>query len=439
MISRNTSTTKGGFVSVLLLGAATALACAETERVAYSFVDGNEGGVAVVEIDSETGRIIGQKKLFSAPEARKADKLRTFDRDRGLALVSPTKKGPHVFLVDMDGLATYRSLELPARPDELRISGNVAIATCEKDKIALIDLSSGRVREWDANDLLNPPGNEAEDVLVSVKRQLAVMSFQKDGDQGNKLGSRIVVFRLPDMSVAADLLLPRDHEDLHIESDNTAQGPNPEVLFVSEPVDRLIATLDLYGAVAVMDWEAATQGRLQNLWYLTTSLDDSWGTAFPDRAMLVYMGGNPYALVCNAGKVGGSVMVSLRRRQVVWRAATPPGLEKPVFVGHVGCAFSVCSGKTKVRIDGKISKTNNPQSGVYVFDLSSSEAVKRQEVLVVPSETPLLRIAPTASKRWLILAGGDEAANTLYVFDPFRKQFVDSQSSIGDLKQFASS
>ena len=422
-----------------LVVVSTESASAETEQVAYSFVDGDTGGVAVLEVDVKTGKIVGQKKLFASTSAGKAGKLRIYDRDQGLVLLNPSKNGPHLFLARMDGRSPVKPITLSAKPDELRVGGEMAIATCEKDRIVVIDLKRGvQKEEWDADKLLDPPGNEAEDVLVSVKHQVAVLSFQKDGAKGNKLGSRVVILRLSDHKVVADLRLPRDRPGLHIPGDNTAQGPCPEVLFVSEPVDRLIATLDLYGAVAIMDWKSATMGELKHLTYLSTAPDETWGTAFPDRAMLVYLGGNPYSLVCNSGKIGGSAIVSLRNREIVWRAHTPPGLEKPIYVGPVRKAFSVCSGKTKQRKGNKITKTMNPKPGVYVFDLSSAAAVKRKKVEVIPSDQPLLKITLTTSKKWLVLAGGAEKADTLYVFDPRKKQFVDSQPSVGALQQFAS-
>ena len=66
--------------------------------------------------------------------------------------------------------------------------------------------------------------------------------------------------QLPELKRLADVRLPRTHPELHIEGNLKEQGPSPEIVLVSEQTNTLLVTLDLYGAVAMMDWSPMQAG-----------------------------------------------------------------------------------------------------------------------------------------------------------------------------------
>ncbi|OHB79246.1 MAG: hypothetical protein A2W31_08725, partial [Planctomycetes bacterium RBG_16_64_10] len=302
--------TKHGYVGLAIALAAVYLvagvACGELAELAYSYRNDRAGGVALLQIDTDSGTIVDQRVLLETATCGHPNKLRrTADRQL-FVLANESDREPHMFLAARD--ETKRpAITLPAMPDELRVTDHLAIATCDDDWIALVDLQQGEVvGRWNVGKLLAPPGNMPESVEVAPAATHAVVSLQKDSAKGKKFGSRLAIFTWPAMQLVADIRLPRTHPELHIPGNLQEQGPCPEVVFVAESTDTLLTTLDLYGAVAVMDWSAAKMGTLANCQYLPTSMDGAWGTAFPDRATLFALAGQPHVLVCNAGAGGGA-------------------------------------------------------------------------------------------------------------------------------------
>jgi hypothetical protein len=220
------------------------------------------------------------------------------------------------------------------------------------------------------------------------------------------------------------------------------QGPSPEIVLVCEASNTLFATLDLYGAVAVMDWDAAQAGRFSDWKYLPTSLDESWGTAFPDRASLVQVGTHPCVLVLNAGPAGGATLVDLAGRKVAARWRVPPGLEKPVVFPGQSKAYSVCSGKTKARSDEQeeLDKDYTPGRSVYAFDFGPDHQSTATRLQESPLQYYLIRLAGVLGPRGpllLLAAGADpEQADTILLYDPSRKEVLDRLPAAGPIGQF---
>jgi hypothetical protein len=422
-----------------LLVLSSAGASAETVDVAYSFHHKQGGGIAMVSVDTKTGRFVDSKTLLADKECRQPEKVRRTADGQTLLLTNETSKGPHLFLVPGEGAAEWREVDLPGQPDEARVVGDFALVTCDNDSLAWVDLQRGTVAKvWDAEKQLTPPGNAPQDVLILEGGREALVSFQKDSNKGKKLGSRLVLLSLPDLTTLVDVPLPRSRPDLHIRGNRQEQGPSPEVLLFSKSANSLVVTLDLYGAVALLDWPSVRAGAVGVHRYLSTSLDGSWGNAFPDRAKLIELKGRPFVLIFNAGPEGGAVLVDITRGEIVRRWKTPPGLEKPVFLPGVDRAVTVRAGKIKQRKGSEVEKTYDPGDSVYVFDFSSGSDPAQFELRVLPQDGIVTAVTAIAGAETpiVLLATGREEANRLRTFDAAREMRLDECEAPGAVRRF---
>ena len=417
--------------------------------LAYSFRRNGGGGVALIRIDDTTGRIVDDRVLFESEECNRPEKLRRDAERRQYVLTNETDKkaGPHVFIVSENAAAATKSMALPSIPDEVRLRFGQALVTCDGDWLVQIDLQFAKiVKQWDAGEIVDPPANGPQDILFfedgdesDSGRSIVVLSFQKDSRKGKKKGSRIVAFRWPEMSVIADARLPRNRPDLHIRGNKKESGPGPEIVHISKNTNRIFATLDLYGAVAFGELDRFLRGE-EVIWkYLSTSIDGSWGNAFPDRMSAFRYDDAEVAFVANSGTSGGTALFDLAKRSLVWRCASPAGLETPIYVPNQAKVYSVCSGKQKARARRETEKTFIPQQGLFVFDLSKQKS-NAPCFTQVPTDKFMFRIARVgpAEKPWIVLAGGHGSPDTLMVFDPRAGRFVDDRPASGALMRFES-
>lgn len=414
---------------------------ADIQEVAYSFTDDDGGGIAIVQIDDAAGKIVGGRTLFHDDDCCEPQKVRSAAGGRILVVTNESEDDPGLFLTGTAPSTPLRHVRLSGVPDELRVTGSFGLVTCDDDTLAWVDLARGRVaRGWSAEYQLRPPGNAPEDVLIFAQGQRALVSFQKDSKKGVKFGSRMALIRLPDMETMADLRLPRNRPDLHIAGSNKEQGPSPEVMLVSESTNTLLVTLDLYGAVALMDWSSAKEGQITGLTYVPTSLDGSWGNAFPDRVSLIEVGGHPYALVCNAGEAGGAVLVDLPQRRIARKWKVPPGLEKPVYLDQHRLAVSVCSGKIKRRARDGLEKDEEPRRTIYFFDFAGPIDAPHAHLQEVPLDVFARRLTAVASPtgRFVLIASGREEKimDQLLLLDAVKKEVLDRVRAAGDISRF---
>jgi len=428
-----------GIALALILLVIPVTARGEVLETAYSFRNAQGGGLAVVAVDAQSGRIVQQRVLFESAECTQPNKVRRAGQLGVLVVTNERSEGPHLFLAPGDGGNAAQPIELADQPDELRVAGTFALVTCADDSLALVDLHSAQVvRTWQADQQLDPPGKSPEDIHILPDLGHAVVSLQKDSKTGKKLGSRLVVLTVPELQQLADIRLERSHPELHIEGNGQQQGPSPEVVVVSEPTNTLLATLDLYGAIVVMDWSEAKAGRMSNWQYLSTSLDESWGSAFPDRVSLVQE--CTHALVINAGPQGGAVTVDMAARKVVHRWQVPPGLEKPVTISRLGSAYSVCSGKVKFRGELDVEKRSEPGRAVYAFDFRppGQQQPERPEVQTFDQFVTRVAALDSPHRSLLLLAAGTkgDAVDTLMVYDPVQRRVSDQQPAVGMIGQF---
>ena len=407
-------------------------------EVAYSFRQGDgPGGIAVARVDTKSGKILGQTIVFERQSCNRPKKLRYVAGERLFVLSNESKAGPHVFLIQTQAgrQADVTDLTLGLdQPDELRVAGGFALVTADDDFIYKIDLERKAViAVLDPANLFDPDANAPQDIFILPDMKHAVISFQKDSQTGRKKGNRLAIFSYPDLALVADIQLKRDHPKLHIAGNKKEQGPGPEIVHVSPSTNTLLTTLDLYGAVAVMDWDAARSGRNPNCKYLSTSRDDRWGISFPDRALPLPDG--RHVLVSNAGAEGGVVWVDLKRRAIVGKASVPHGLDTPVYIAGLEKAYAACPGKIKVKNGqkGVVTKEYEPQAALYVLDLKAATA---RAVATDPHRT--FALAPVAiDSDILIAAVGDKTATKLLTFDVRHERVMDVQPVKGTIEQFA--
>lgn len=426
-----------GLLLLLLQLVIGSTATADLEEIGYSFWNEGSGGIAVAIVEPTTGRIVDSKVLLDSPKCRMPLKVRRTDQNE-LVVTNVAKDDPKLFIVDVQGIRATREVMLPALPDELRIAGNQGIVTCEADILAVVDIAKARVKtSWDVGKIYKPKANGPQGIFITPDQRYAVVAFQKDSKSGKKLGSRLAIYELPKMLRVADLLLPRNRPELHIQDSPKDQGPGPEIVFVSG--NTLFVTLDLYGGVGFMDWPAAIKNDVHNWSEISTELGGAWGHAFPDRTCPVTLGQHRGILVCNAGKLGGVVLVSLDRRQIIWKRQAPPGLEHPVFLPQLRKAYSVCSGKIKQRQDNAVMKSYSPQKSLYVCDFSTREAIADKPVEVIPLGSDFaMRIARVGKTPLLLIATGTkaEAPNQLTTFDPRNNAILDRKPAVGTIGRF---
>lgn len=401
-------------------------------RLYYSFRSEEGGGLASLKVDEASGAIVAHERLFVDARLTMAKKLR-FDADgERLAVTSEGEEAPFMFITKVSGDEPLEG-RIDAMADELRPWAQFWVSTCGDGRVSLVKSRSGKIhRSWNGRASLSPPGHRPEDVILLPDGLSALVSFQKDGKKGRE-GNRIVLLDLPRMTCTADLRLPRDHPELHVADDPKMAGPGPEVLLASKEANCILVTLDLYGAVAMFDLDGARKGKRVNWQVLPTSPDGSWGTAFPDRAVLLPVAKGRFALVANAGGCGGLLLFDLASRSLLRRWDVGSGLEAPVWLEGLEAAVSVRSGKHKRRMGDVIEKDYRPGKDLWVFPVGrarqSAEARSRRFDLGV--KTFLVEAVDPQGCDLLVVFGGEDGADELLVVDPIDGRVLDRQPCLG--------
>lgn len=404
----------------LLCGVCLAILSTPAQAVVFYYTHGKEnGGLARIAIQDQTGQWQGHQALEGPG----------FDQPKKLAI---TQDGGHVVVTsdESDRVWFYQLGNAPKFVKELQLGGETTDVALIGDKMMLtageglfywIDPKQATIEKtWNAEKELSPSGRKGENILPLTDKQVALVSFQKDSKKGKHLGSRLVVFDPQRFDARHDLPLPRDHPELHIAADLREQGPNPEIIFVAPKSNTLALTLDLYGAVAFADLDAALKGEWKNLEYLPVSLDGAWGTAFPDRGLLFETGGRERLLISNASDNGGIVLVDVTERKITQTFPCQAGAEMPVWLPAAKKAVTVVSGKVKARGDtglkNEISGTGND---LLVFDLAPLETGGEATLERIPFEGNLTRVESVSegANQTLLLLCGAEGSQEWLVYD----------------------
>lgn len=386
---------------------------------AFTFSDGPGGGVAELRFDAAQDRIEMPTVLWSDARFAHPGKVRALDGG-GWAAVSEHEDKANLVLLSGKG-EPPQVLDLPGQPDEIRASepGMLLIGSSGGWLHRVNTRAGQRDASWNARDGLRPPGHRVEDILL-LGNFRALLTFQKDSSSGKYLGSRVVIFDPIRMEAAHDLPLPRDRPEVHLAGSRKDQGPGPEVILISESANTVFITLDLYGAVAFADADALLQqGRWNRLDYLPVAEDGSWGTAFPDRAVLVRHGARDYAAVANAGQPASCVLIDLAARRIVARFPTAAGCEPPVVLPALQLLATVESGKSKTRGTTTVEKSQRPGSALHLLHFEATGDFRHERVELGAAA----RLCAAAGERHLLLALDREDGGSDWVlYDPVARR-----------------
>jgi len=413
-------TTLGVFLALCLASVASA-------QVAYSFRASGEGGGGYVHVNPKTGKIESHRLLFREAGCKKAKKVRFTASGSRVAVTAASGKTPSLFIADVEAGGTVLRVALPGEPDELRAVGESYVITCEGGVIALVDGKTGAVRRtWSAATELSPPARNAEDVTVFDNGSKALVSFESE--------HRLIILDLPGLSLRADIKLPFGVDGSGMPGGMRSRGPQPEVVLVSEKGNTILATLDSYGAVGLLDLAVGLEGRVDGAVYEATAPDKSWGTSYPDRAALFAVAGKDYALVTNVGRAGGAVLVDMAGRRIVKRLDVPHGLEKPCYLAGAKVAVAAPAGKLK---GPGVGRTYVPGSAVYLFDFGVAAAAEAVAVENIEIGQKVFYVKPVASANSsiVVLAAGANAPDQVLTFDVKTRQVIDSQPAFGPIKR----
>ena len=414
---------------------------ASADPIYYSF-EADESGIGRLEVDPRTGRVLSHAIVYADAQIRKPSKLAMTDDGRDIALICSTDRGANLVIVTEKGVRPVRTLELSERPEAIQAFGHYFLIAGNDGLVWVVDARQGEiVGQCDVRKDMDPPGRQVEEIYILPGRKQALLSFQKDSRSGRYLGSRIALLDLrPEPVLRYDLPLPRNRPDLHYDpADNRReQGPNPEVMFVSPATNTVAVTLDLYGAVATFDLDAVLeQGQLKNLQYQPTSLDGTWGHAFPDRGVHFRAADREYVLVTNAGPAAGAVMLDLQKRRIIESYDTDIGLEYPIFLLNAQMLVAGPDGKRKQRGSTGLEKSRQPGRELYLWDVSNLKAAGGATLVRLPMDRFVYRTAAVSAEQstMVVAVTGNEKPTELTVIDADTRQVIGDEPALGHVQR----
>ena len=434
---------QGAIIAVLCAAAVVCCGLTPTAIAAelyYSYRNGDVGGAARLKLDAATGKVLAHETIYESRAADRARKLAVTADGRYLILTNSRSDQANLFVTDLHS-PDFRTtaLEFPSEPDEVRIFGTHAVVGGDKGNLCVVDLTIPHiVSRWNSRGTLKPSGHKPEDILILPGQARAVVSFQKDTRGGKHFGSRVVVMELPTLRVVHDLLLPRNRPELHIPGSNRERGPNPEVVFASPETNTLFVSLDLYGAVALADLDAAVNdGRWSKLVYLPTAVDASWGDSFPDRMVRFATQGEEYVFVCNAGPKGGAAVVDLADRAITARVDCRFGLETPTYLPGLQSIVAAPAGKRKSRGAKELDEQSLPGRDVWLFDVSDLNERGQVKTETIELDTLVFRLAALDPEENALVCflTGEKEPDTLVIYDLARRAALSRHPARGAMER----
>ncbi len=347
------------------------------DSVLYVSVQGGEAGGGdkkaggLVEVRQENESIAGVHLLNQAPILRPY-KVAISASGKQIAMAAGDSDMPAVCLF-RPGQGEVGRAELKGGVSDLTYAGEQLIIAASKGLFYRLGSEGAIEAEFSARELLSPPGRKGEHIRILPNEETAVVSFQKDDDDSEAQGNRLVVIDIGSFRPQADVALPRDKPDLHLGDDPKEQGPGPEVIVVFPDLDTLAVSLDLYGGIFFCSLEGLLKGELRETTFVSTGWEGRLGTAFPDRLLGFEWRGQWWLLVSNASPTDGFALLDISKRTVVARFPAAGGAEMPVLQGGRIC--TVLSGKTKRRMEGEVSKETLPRPELMVFELGDPAEV----------------------------------------------------------------
>ena len=377
--------------------------------VLAAFASDRGGGVMRIEMDTAGDPVGEPGVIFHDAGFGAAAKLRVSPDGRYVTLNAAVEGRDNFAIIDLWREAGPRVLRLDFVPEEHRLTADRVFVGGTDGHLDAIELSTGAiVARWNSRRQLRPAGHKPEDLFILGPEGLLLVSHQKDGKKG-RLGSRLVVLRLADLSLVADLALPRDHPELHVSAKEA--GPSPEVIAVDRATSRLVLTLDLYGALAFADLKAVLAGRWANYQTVSTADNGEWGGAFPDKLTGGGGGGRPLAIVSNASTEGGIAVfdVATARRLIVYPTAA--GCAEFVTLDGGKTAATVLAGKRKRVVGDELENITTPGDELFWLDLNGAAAGEPGALTHLRLHAPLLSVAAVPGQpSWVAVARLEPAA-----------------------------
>ena len=402
----------------------------DTAAMYYTYSQGARGGIAETVVDAHSGKILSQNVLLESFFFKNPHKIKRSDCGNYLLATSQHQGVSNLALVDLR-TKQGRLLSVPRTPDDISVFGSKFIIGADDQMCYVLDAETCKItKRWNGKHTLYPEGRRIE-YISTTPDGIAWTSWQKDSSSGRRKGSRIVAIDIATGRTISDLHMPRIFPQLHL-ADLKEQGPNPEIILPSPKTNTMLLSMDLYSGIAFCDLDAMRQGRWKNLTYHCLSTDGSWGTAFPDRALLYSTENNDYVFIANAGKQGGASWIDLRNRQIVQTFSTPPGLETPAVVANGRLLVSPVAGKTKYRFFGEFLEKREPLSQLYVFSVSQGENPRLQmRILSLP--TAAYRAAPVSPTKndLVLLTAGEKTAKELIAIRADTGKIEDRVPAVG--------
>ncbi|MFQ3577862.1 MAG: hypothetical protein SNJ52_02480, partial [Verrucomicrobiia bacterium] len=222
---------------------------------------GDEKSGGLVEVRQE-GDAIGGLRLLNEAPLLQPYKMAGSASGELIALATGDKEEPAVHLFRRgQGAAGHAALK--GAVSDLAFAGEALVVAASKGMFYRINGEGAIEAEFSARKLLTPPGRKGEHIRVLSEGDRAVVSFQKDDDDSEARGNRLVAIDLAKFQPVADVALPRDKPELHLDGDPKEQGPGPEVIVVFPDIDTLAVSLDLYGGILFCSLEGVLKGELR--------------------------------------------------------------------------------------------------------------------------------------------------------------------------------
>jgi hypothetical protein len=387
-------------LGLILLGIAL-----RAEGLLVAYVDNTAGGIVRIDLGPD-GRPIGPAPVvvFQSLDFITAHKLRVSPDGRVAALAAEIEDGPNLALIDLTAPTTSapRLLSLGYVPEEHRFAANRLYVGGTDGHLVSLDPATGHIlHHWNSRRDLRPAGHKPEDFLAFEPEGVLLVTHQKDG-KDNRRGSRIAALRLDNLRLIGDLRLPRNLPDLHL-SDKEA-GPSPEILRADPATNTLVITLDLYGALAFADLDAALQGRLANYAIIPASADGRWGHAFPDRLILARVGDRTLAVVSNATQDGGLKVFDVGARTALAFFPVEAGCDHPVLVHEGKTVATVVAGKRKRVVGRELENIVTPGTDLLLLHLDRVDEIEPMSLLRASLGGPVAHVAAIPGRPDLVAA-----------------------------------
>jgi hypothetical protein len=387
-------------LGLVLLGAAL-----RAEGLLVAYVDNASGGVVRIDLDADGQPVAATPAVvFESPDFPAAHKLRVSPDGRVAALAAEIEDGPNFALIDLAAPATVapRLLTLGYAPEEHRFAAGRLYVGGSGGHLQSLDPTTGRIlRRWNSRRDLRPAGHKPEDFLAFEPEGVLLVTHQKDGKEGRQ-GSRIAALQLDSLRPIGDLRLPRNLPDLHLSYKEA--GPSPEIIRADPATNTLVITLDLYGALAFADLDAALQGRLANYALIPTSADGRWGHAFPDRLILARVGDRTLAVVSNASPDGGLKIFDVGARAALAFFPVEAGCDHPVLVNAGRTVATVVAGKRKRVVGDELENITTPGTDLLLLHLDRVGEIGPMSLLRASLGGPVAHVTTVPGRPDLVAA-----------------------------------